>query len=309
VKQEFSKNIITVECEKEFQVRFLKEDGVGLLTTKSEKNYLILDSLEYWYDLIQNEYPKKKKCSCKNEWFYVQYNYLPRLETDDIREVQILTTCKECNKTSKAISIDIDYSPTQELIDNPIVFCEKPNIKYKFKELTSYWTGNDLKTFLQFIFTDLKLNVYCWFDQHSDKTRRFEKVSLDKAIQITTVNHRYLNFYFSKDEFDTSKYIKKTINNDVYIDEGIWRRNELVQLAAPIVMLGYGVLFYINYCNQYLDKGEVADKSQKFENLTTNITNWLKQNFVTKRGKNCFDGQQAYEKFEAKRNAEKNASS
>lgn len=310
MKQEISKNIITEKSEKEFQVRLLKEDGVGLLTTKTEINYLILDSLDYWYDLIQNEYPKKKKCSCKNEWFFVQFKYIPRQETDDIREIQVLITCTECKKNSKAILIDINYSPTQELFDNPITFCEKPKIKYKFKELNSYWTSDDLKTFLQFIFIELKLNVYCWFDQHTDNTRRFEKVTFEKAIQITTVNHRFLNFYFTLNELDTSKYIKYNIEGEgIYVNEGIWRRDEIIQLAAPIVMLGYGVLFYINYCNQYLDKGEVADKSKDFENLTTQITNWLKQNFITKRGKNCFDGKQAYEKFMARSNAEKTASS
>ena len=309
MKLEISKNIITEKGDKEFQIRLLKKDGVGLLTTKNETNYLILDSLDYWYDLIQNEYPKKKKCACKNEWFYIHFKYIPRQGTDDIKEVQVFTTCTECNKNSKAVSIGISYSPTQELIDNPLTFCEKPNIKYHFKELTSYWTGNDLKTFLEFIFTDLKLNVYCWFDQHTDNTRRFEKVTFDKAIQITTANHRYLNFYFAFNELDTSKYIKQTNESDLYVNEGIWRRDELIQLSSPFVMLGYGLLFYINYCTQYLDKGKVADKSKDFENLTTQVTNWLEQNFVTKRGKDCFDGQQAYEKFIAKRDAEKNASS
>ncbi len=66
VKQEVTKNISTKNGANEFQVRLLTDDGVGLLTTKDEENYLILDSLDYWYELIQNEYPKKKKCSWKN---------------------------------------------------------------------------------------------------------------------------------------------------------------------------------------------------------------------------------------------------
>ena len=55
------KTIITPEGENEFQLRILKEEGVGLLTTRSEKSYLILDSLDYWYDLIQTAFPKKRK--------------------------------------------------------------------------------------------------------------------------------------------------------------------------------------------------------------------------------------------------------
>ncbi len=303
MKQEATKNISTENGANEFQVRLLKDDGVGLLTTKNEENYLILDSVDYWYDLIQNEYPKKKKCSCKNEWFYVAFNYKPRQGTDDIREIRIITTCTECNKVSKPISIDIDYSPTDELIENPITYCEKPNIKYKFKELTSYWSGDNLSDFLKFIFFDLKLNVYCWFSQHPENKRRFEKVSFDKAIQIITVNHRYLNFYFSANELDTTGYIKLTDDNGVYLKEGIWRKDEIIQLTAPFVMMGYGLLYYINFCNQYLDKGNVKDKPEQFEKITSQIQVWLKTKFITKRGTNCFDGQEAYDKFIAKRNA------
>ena len=51
------KNITTGKGEEEFQVRFLKDEGVGLLTTKNDNNYLILDSLDYWYDLIDTGVP------------------------------------------------------------------------------------------------------------------------------------------------------------------------------------------------------------------------------------------------------------
>lgn len=306
-KQEITRKIETEKGAKEFQVRLLKDEGVGLLTTKSEENYLILDSLDYWYDLIQNGYPKKKKCSCKNEWFYVQFNYIPRVYTEDIKEVRMVTTCTACNKISKSISVDIDYGPTNHLVETPITYCEKPNLKYKCTELTSFWSGDDLKNFLRYIFFDLKLNIYCWFSQHPDHTRKFEKITFDKAIQIITVNHRYLNFYFSVNELDTSKYIQSSGDYGVSVKDGIWRRDEIIQLAAPIVMIGYGLLYYLNYCNQYLDKGKAADKSEKFETITNQLKPWLQQNFIVKRGRNCFDGQQAYEKFTKKRDSEKNA--
>ncbi|RZJ53374.1 MAG: hypothetical protein EOO44_08710 [Flavobacterium sp.] len=303
--QEITKNIATANGSNEFQIRVLKEEGVGLLTTRNEENYLILDSIDYWYDVIQDEYPKKKKCSCKNEWFNVVFHYIPREGTDDIREIGIVTTCTACSKVSKPVWIDIDYSPTEELIKNPIHFCEKPNIKYKLQKLSSYWSGDDLKNFLQFIFNDLKLNVYCWFSQHPENKRKFEKVSLEKAIQIITVNHRYLNFYFSAEELDTSDYTVPAYDNEAYVKEGIWRRNEIIQLSAPFRIMGYGLLYCINFCNQYLDKGNAKDKSEQFEIITTKIQKWLKENFVTKRGKNCFDGQNAYDKLMARKDAER----
>lgn len=191
------------------------------------------------------------------------------------------------------------------MIENPITFCPKPKIKYKFQELTSYWSGDNLKDSLKFIFNDLNLNVYCWFSQHPENKRRFEKVSFEKAIQIITVNHKYLNFYFSKKKLETSNYTKLIDDNGIYLKEGIWRRDEIIQLTAPYVIMGYGLLYYINFCNQYLDKGNIKDKSDQFEAITNQLKNWLKENYVTKRGKNCFDGQEAYEKLMAKKNAKR----
>ena len=40
------KEITSPEGETEFQIRYIKEEGVGLATTRSGKNYLILDSLD-----------------------------------------------------------------------------------------------------------------------------------------------------------------------------------------------------------------------------------------------------------------------
>ena len=149
-----SKTIVTGDGEKEFQLRVLKEEGTGLLTTRSDKSYLILDSLDYWYDLIQTFYPKKKKCKCSNEWFVVQFDYALRPDEEDIKNVQITATCTNCNKFSKVMSIDFKYSPTLQFLAQPINYCENPNIKYKYKELNYYWKYEDLKLFLNFMTID-----------------------------------------------------------------------------------------------------------------------------------------------------------
>ena len=284
MQTEIIKNVTTDTGEDEFQVRLLKDDGVGLLTTKSDNNYLILDSLDYWYDLIQNEYPKKKKCTCKNEWFKVQFEYIVRLKTDDFREMKITTICTNCNRTAKPISIDIDYSPTTHLLSNPLTYCDRPNIKYKFNELTNYWSGDNLKDFLSFIFNDLNLKVYCWFFKHPDNYRFFEKVTFDKAIQITTANHCYLNFYFTNEEINIDDIKKLEDDKGVYINQDLWRKNEIIELSSPFVIIGYGLLYYIHFCNQFLDKGEVKNKSKTFEEDTTKLKNWLREKFITKRG-------------------------
>ena len=66
--------------------------------------------------------------------------------------------------------------------------------------------------------------------------------------------------------------------------------------------MGYGTLYYIHYCAQYLDRGMVANKSPEFEKATLQLETWLKVAFVTGRGKNCFDGEEAHKQVMAKLN-------
>lgn len=299
MKQEITKSISTENGINEFQIRFLKNDGVGLLTTQNEENYLILDSIDYWYDLIQNEYPKKKKCSCKNEWFFVAFNYISRQETDDIKQIRIVTTCTVCNKVSKPISIDIDYSPTEDLITNPITFCQKPNIKYKFTELTSFWTKDNLDLFLNFISNELKLNAYCWYFKMPEKIRVFEHLTIEEVLEKKGT---FLRLFLTKTKLDISKIIKEKNEHGVLIESEIWRKLEIIKVSS-INMYEIGPLYYINFCNQYINKGNVLDKSEQFETITNQLEKWLKENFITKRGTKCFDGEETYEKFIAKRNS------
>jgi hypothetical protein len=298
-----SKTIVTGDGEREFQIRVLPEEGAGLLTTRSDKSYFLLDSLDYWYDLIQTSYPKKKKCKCSNEWFAVQFDYALRPDEEDIKSVQITATCTNCGKLSKVMFIDFKYSPTLQFLEQPINYCEKPIIRYKYKELNSYWKYEDLKLFLQFMAEDLQLHVYCYYAEHPQNTRHFEKITYDRAVEITTANHRYFDFYFSLNEIaDKSDMICGSNESDVVPKKDLWRRNELIHLSMPYSIMGYGILYYIHYCAQYLDKGEVVNKSPEFEKTTHKVEIWLKSTFVTSRGKNSFDGEEAHKQVMAKLN-------
>ena len=66
-EEKISKNIITPDGEDEFQIHFISDENAGVLTTRSGKSYFILDSIEYWYDSIQERYPVKQKSRGKND--------------------------------------------------------------------------------------------------------------------------------------------------------------------------------------------------------------------------------------------------
>lgn len=288
----FLKEIQTDKNQDEFQLRLLKQDGVGLLTTRTSLNYLILDSIDYWFDLIQQSYPQKKKCTCQNDWFRVCFKYIPRQDSDDVRQVSVITVCTNCRKEKEQMAIDIDYSPTNELIDKPITFCEKPKIKYQLKDLNCFWTEVDLMRFLTFMMDELNFEAYCWF--WNNKKRFLEKTTLPRALEIINKkdNYHYLNFYFSQN-FPGFKTFDDQ-SKGIYLQGDPWRNHEIIQLSSPTIM-NYGdyegFLYYVKFCNQYIDKGIVKNKSQEFFNLTENIILWMEKNYVQYRGKYCYDNE------------------
>jgi hypothetical protein len=299
MNQKTTKAITTENNENEFQVRFLEDEGVGLLTTKTGSNYLVLDSLDYWYDLIQTEYPKKKKCKCKNEWFSIKFIYTNKNNDAEINEVEIETTCTACKKKTMAMTVEIDYGPTESLIKQPITFCEQPKIIYNYSELTGFWSEVDLIKVFDFAFSELQLNVYGWYFKLPEKIRAFEKLDLEKVKDIL-VYHNYIDFYFSKDDLKIGDYINSTSEIGIALKNDIWRKNEIIELSS-ITMSGIGAdgaerasLYYLEFCNQYIMAGEVKDKSEAFESITNQLVLWLKENFISKRGKNCFDSLTEY---------------
>lgn len=296
MKEAIIKNIETEKDENEFQFRFLRNEAVGLLTTKNEEHYLILDSLDYWFDVIQNEYPKRKICACSHDFFFIQFEYIFRQNSESVREIKITTTCSDCNKKSKPIFIDIDYAPTNNLIENPIEFCEKPNIKYKYSELTSYWNKDDLDSFLSIVFNELKLNAYCWYFKLPENVRVFEQLTME---ELSKKDGRFLNVFLTKDQLDIEKMVKFFDDKGVYLIRDSWRKYEMISLSI-ISMYEIGPLYYINFCNQYIDKGLVVDKSKEFETITNQLMDWLNKTFITKRGTKCYDGKEAFDKFIAK---------
>lgn len=282
-KEVLVKDISTKDGEDIFQVRIIKDEGVGLLTTQTDKNYLILDSLDYWYDLIQDKYPSKKKCSCKNDWFKIQFQYTFREHYDDIREVKAISTCYECGKTSTLTTIDIKYSPTKQLIETPIIYCEKPKIRYKCKSLNAFWNEDDLNNFLLFLTNELGYAIYVWYFKRPEKVRIFEK------MESINIPKPFLHLYITKEKLDISSISDFSDEMGIYINRDLWRNHELLECSS--LNMNGKPQYYIEYATQYINnKGETVNKSVTFEKDTDKLLEWLKENFSSKRGKNCFDG-------------------
>lgn len=45
------------------------------------------------------------------------------------KRIEVKTICVDCCKELKILDIDIKYSPTEHLVNTPLIYCEKPNMK------------------------------------------------------------------------------------------------------------------------------------------------------------------------------------
>ena len=270
------KQIITNEGEKEFQVRFISDENTGILVSKTEKSYFILDSMDYWYDLIQEKYPPKRKCKCKKDFFNVFFEYTPRVGTDDYRTVDIVLCCTNCSKRKNIATIDIDYSPTQQLFDYPITFCERPKIKYKTFSICKNLKQKDHNALLEYL-SSQELLIYLYYFENTKGKRCMDLVSKEQLFDLVFVKKvKYFYVFFSTTAFDEIISNSLFDTNGIYIDWDIWRHNEIVGLSSPILFMGKE-LYQIKFCSEYIENGKVKQKSIKFSNIVNNLSEYCKK--------------------------------
>ncbi len=274
------KEIVTPNGEDEFQIRYLRDENVGVLTSGTEKSYFILDSKEYWYDLIQEQYPSKQKCSCKNDFFKVTFDYVPRKGTDDFRAVELISQCTECKKVKTFGQIDIDYSPSLQLFEQPITFCEQPKLKYKTYSISGYWAKEALLELTKFIAAKQPF-IYLWYWNEADGKRYFHQVGITELTSfLSAEDTRYLAIYFSTEPLEAIANNSACDDKGAYVDRNIWRKKEIILINAPI-KVGFPDsknLYYMEFCSEYLTpEGKVKIKSEPFCQFAKELLKYSKE--------------------------------
>lgn len=274
-EEKIRKCIITPDGDNEFQLRYISGENVGLLTARSEKSYLILDSIDYWYDCIQNSYPAKRKCKCKNDFFKLYFDYVPRVGTDDYRAVELTSCCTECGKQRKFATIDIDYSPTEQLYEKPITYCEKPKIKYKAYSIRGYWKEEAFYKLTDFL-SQQQLLIYCFY---WDKGKRFVNKFTAEELKnfLFEEKKRYLKIYFSAKSLEALLDRQSLDDKGIIIDVDIWRKEEIIDLHSPFIVAGMGLFYEMDFCSEYIESGQVKTKSEDFCKLTQKIWKYCRE--------------------------------
>lgn len=278
-ERKVSKEIVSSVGEDEFQIRYIRDENAGILTSRYDKSYFILDSKEYWYDLIQEKYPSKQKCSCKNDFFKVRFDYSPRKETDDFSSVELISQCTECGKTKRFGRIDIDYSPSAQLFEQAISYCGQPKIKYKTYTISGFWKKEDLFGLTEFL-SQKQLLIYLWYWNESGK-RCFNQAAFGEFVEfLSSENSKYLGVYFSFEPLEEIENNSSYDDKGIYIDQNLWRKKELVKIDSPISVMSDNSIklcYYIEFCNEFIDSnGTVQRKSESFCRLTKELLRYCK---------------------------------
>lgn len=273
-----SKIIVTPDGEEDFQVRYIRDESVGIICTPTDKSFFLLDSADYWYDLIQEKYPPIMKCSCKNDRFNLTFDYTPRVDTDGFREININCLCTVCQKSKRLPPIEIDYSPSFQLFDHPITFCKQPKIKFKTYSLTGYWSDDELVGMAEYL---LKKNlfVYCWYWDSQNVKRCFKELSEAELHSFLTGDaEQYLAIYFSEETLVDITMQATFDEKGILIQQDIWRKKRIFLLHGPFMVVSHGKFYQMEFCSEYLDKdGNIMPKSASFCALTQDFQKYSKK--------------------------------
>lgn len=261
------RDVQSPEGDAEFQVRWLADEGVGVLTDRQNHAWFLLDSGESWYDLTQERYPPKQKCRCKNDWFTLTLDFVPRIGTEDLREAAPRLRCSSCGREKRLSSIELDYSPTIHLLAQPLSPCPAPRIKYKTYSRLGYWTSAQLRSMSAFLLARGLLPHCLWFDhgEHCPRLRALKPEELESVLMT-----RFLSLYFSREPMTDTAVPRHSL----------WRKQELFELVGPICVVGPsgGLLYEMRFSAEYLDKdGRILPKSPEFSRIVSEFLAFAKK--------------------------------
>ena len=123
-------------------------DGADSPNCEAGDHSLLLDSRDYWLDVIQERRPREAKCRCGGKAFEVVLDYSFRDGTRVVRSVGVSGRCCACATERRLADFEIDYEPTDTLVSTPLDPCEVPWVKPKRISLTALWTPGDLDRFV-----------------------------------------------------------------------------------------------------------------------------------------------------------------
>src|SRR5205823_4564944 len=117
----------------------------------------------------------------------------------DVRSIEIGRSCTSCGRSRRLFDVDIDYSPTEHLVDQPLTYCKNPKIRYDLRELTLYAKRADIARVACFLSNDAQCQFAASLVEKGGwSVRSLEAGEAERVIlNDTASSSRYLWIYAS----------------------------------------------------------------------------------------------------------------
>jgi len=269
----------------EFQVRLKRDEQVGLLTCAAGHHSLLLDSREYWADVLQDGRPKLSRCRCGGTLFRVNLEYEFR-QGGDVRCIQVRSVCTACSRGQSPTDIDIKYSPTDQLVIRPLDPIEEPWRQPKRHQMTAFWKPADAERFATYLAESLSARIFS-----EDSPYQFKEVSLADVEFYPELKHSLLftnldgmNVPQGRDPESSSPFLR--LNGPFHMVYSLPRDLSSTENTR--------LLHYIKYSHEVVRGGVLEKQPIQFLTFAREACDWLSRNYVSLRGRNTADNLEEY---------------
>ena len=188
--------------------------------------------------------------------------------------------------------MEISYSGTEKLIQQPLSYCENPKILYDLQKLTLYAKREDIAQVVNFLAASNDCSFTGWIRANNDWVK--QGLSSNAAVEINRQGNgalkaeSFLRLYAYRRHLEIPDAEGKNLKDE----DTFWKHHEIIRVSSPMHMV-FGtvkaLLFEVDFANEFIDNQKIVRKSEDFLAMTSGLLRWLKSNFVSWRGSRCFD--------------------
>ncbi len=271
-----------------FQVRVDKNEQVGLATCTAGHDSLLLDSRDYWAEVIQDGRPPIARCRCKSNRFLLSLHYQFRAD-GDVASVEVVLHCSACAKEKRAATFEIDYSPTESLVSAPLEPCSNPWLVARRRTYTGLWSPADTERALRLI-ADGTTRI--WF---AGWKAPIVPVEIGRACELVLEAlsaQRPYDVLLSNSEVDLRDAKPRAC----------WKSLPILQLKSPM-SINYptkdggwvnALLHDLEFAEEVVVHGAIVSQPAEFREFAAQAIDRLSKVFISTRGPRSLDAPDEY---------------
>ena len=264
-----------------FRIRLNRNEGVGLAICEAAgHSSLLLDSRDHWFDVVEGEKPREVACRCKARVFAIELEYELRKDSGAVRSVSVELRCAGCGSQRRGMTIEIDYEPTDVLVERPLDPCDDPWLVPRRVEISALWLVDDLCALVRRL-GDAE-GALCYFAGWREPAVLASPGSICERLPRA----RSFDLFFAPRPVTLPEALRDA-----------WKSHPVIHVGTPIHMnysTGAGTLYFVRWAEQTVAAGRLEPQPAELRELATRVRSWLGERFVSERGRLTADNPSEY---------------